>query len=247
MGHTGEHSRIKRPLARRGRKRTKLSYSTRRVATQHHLRAERSRRRNGASLRRLKKHGATDQPRGMPDGNSALSGSDRHDFAVSEGLDIANWGPAKESPVLAIELARAFVADLERCTCRIQFTREHALPRGMQAKLLSGLTYGQAETESALARPRPDCRRRAQLLARISPHKSASHPSHVRITLGRLEPQSAPTFRPSALEITRAPVVTSLATRKGGAVSATVVRRVPDRDTLHQPLVSPSQSFIPPL
>jgi hypothetical protein len=66
----------------------------------------------------------------------ALSGSERHDFAVSHGLDIANWGPAKESPVLAVELARAFVADLERRTCRIQFTREHALPRGMQAKLL---------------------------------------------------------------------------------------------------------------
>ena len=68
--------------------------------------------------------------------NSASSGSNRHDFAVSQGLDIANWGPAKESPVLAIELARAFVAELERCTCRIQFTREYALPRGMQAKLL---------------------------------------------------------------------------------------------------------------
>src|SRR5258705_8886277 len=68
--------------------------------------------------------------------NSALSGSDRHDFAVSHGPDIANWGLAKESPVLAIELARAFVADLERCACRVQFTREHALPRGMQAKLL---------------------------------------------------------------------------------------------------------------
>src|ERR1700722_17308274 len=68
--------------------------------------------------------------------NSALSGSDRHDFAVSQGLDIANWGPAEESPVLAIELARAFVADLERGTGRIEFTREYALPRGMQAKLL---------------------------------------------------------------------------------------------------------------
>jgi len=68
--------------------------------------------------------------------NSALSGRNRHDFAVSQGLDIANWGPAKESPVLAIELARAFVAELERRTCRIQFTREYALPRGMQAKLL---------------------------------------------------------------------------------------------------------------
>src|SRR5882757_5409527 len=68
--------------------------------------------------------------------NSALSGRDRHDFAVSQGLDIANWGLAKESPVLAIELARAFVADLERRSCRVQSTREHALPRGMQAKLL---------------------------------------------------------------------------------------------------------------
>src|ERR1700722_14603259 len=68
--------------------------------------------------------------------NSALSANNRHDFAVSQGLDIANWGPAKESPVLAIELARAFVADFESRTCRIQFAREHALPRGMQAKLL---------------------------------------------------------------------------------------------------------------
>jgi hypothetical protein len=47
---------------------------------------------------------------------AALNGSDRHDFAVSQGLDIADWGPAKESPVLAIELARAFVPDLERRT-----------------------------------------------------------------------------------------------------------------------------------
>src|SRR5258708_7219207 len=68
--------------------------------------------------------------------NSALSGRSRHDFAASHGPDIANWGLAKESPVLAIELARAFVADLQRRTCRIQFTREHALSRGMQAKLL---------------------------------------------------------------------------------------------------------------
>ena len=45
---------------------------------------------------------------------------------VLQGLDITNWGPAKESPVLAIELARAFVADLERRSCRIQFTREAA-------------------------------------------------------------------------------------------------------------------------
>src|SRR5712671_3297806 len=68
--------------------------------------------------------------------NSALSGSDRHDFACLQGFDIAHWGLAKESSVLAIELARAFVADLERCACRIQFTSEHALPRGMQAKPL---------------------------------------------------------------------------------------------------------------
>ena len=68
--------------------------------------------------------------------NSALRGGDRHDFAVSQRFNIANWRPTKESPVLAIELARAFVADLERRTCRIQFTREYALPRGMQAKLL---------------------------------------------------------------------------------------------------------------
>jgi hypothetical protein len=60
-------------------------------------------------------------------GNSGLSGSDRHDFTVSQGLDIANWGLAKETPVLAIELACAFIADLERCTCRIQVIREHAV------------------------------------------------------------------------------------------------------------------------
>src|SRR5258708_18512600 len=68
--------------------------------------------------------------------NSALSGSDRHDFPCLQGFDIANWGLAKESPVLAIELARAFGADLERRTFRIQFTREPALPRGMQPALL---------------------------------------------------------------------------------------------------------------
>ena len=67
--------------------------------------------------------------------NSALSGSDRHDFAISQGLDIANWGLAKEPLLLAVELARAFVAGVERRTCRIQFTREHALARGMHAKL----------------------------------------------------------------------------------------------------------------
>jgi hypothetical protein len=36
--------------------------------------------------------------------NSALSASDRHDFAVSQGLDIANWGLAKESPVATLAL-----------------------------------------------------------------------------------------------------------------------------------------------
>jgi hypothetical protein len=71
--------------------------------------------------------------------NSVSSGSDRHDFAAAQGLDIANWGPAKELPVLAIELARAFVADRERRTCRVQFTREHALPRGIQAHDLGSL------------------------------------------------------------------------------------------------------------
>src|SRR5713226_5069400 len=82
---------------------------------------------------------------------------------------------------------------------------------------------------------------------------SQRDPSHVRKTrvallFGRLEPQSAPiigtpTFRPSALAVTGSPVVTSLATRKRGAVSATVVRRAPDRDTLRQPLVSPGQKL----
>jgi hypothetical protein len=66
----------------------------------------------------------------------SLSDLARHDFAILLGLDIANWGLPKESPVLAIELARAFVADLECRTCRVHFTRKHALPRGMQAKLL---------------------------------------------------------------------------------------------------------------
>src|SRR5438132_11272882 len=74
-------------------------------------------------------------PLGRP-GNSALSGSDCHDFAVSKGLDIANWGLAKETPVLAIELACAFIADFERCTCRIKVIREHVLSGRTQAKLL---------------------------------------------------------------------------------------------------------------
>jgi hypothetical protein len=79
---------------------------------------------------------APSRPRGFPPGHSALSGSDRHSSAVSQCLDIAHWWLAKETPVLAIELARAFVADLERRTCRIQFTREHPLPCCMKAKPL---------------------------------------------------------------------------------------------------------------
>ena len=71
-----------------------------------------------------------------------LSGSDSHDFAVSQCFDIAHWWLAKETPVLAIELARAFVANLERCTCRIHFPREHPLPRGMKAKPLLKLQRG---------------------------------------------------------------------------------------------------------
>src|SRR4029077_4764721 len=35
----------------------------------------------------------------------------KRDFAVSNDLDIANWGPRKETPVLAIELACAFIAN----------------------------------------------------------------------------------------------------------------------------------------
>ena len=86
--------------------------------------------------------------------NSALSGSDRHDFAVSQGLDIANWGLAKETPVLAIELARTFVANLERCTCRIQFTGEHPLPRGRQAKPLLKLKRSHESAARALGSAR---------------------------------------------------------------------------------------------
>jgi Glycosyl-hydrolase 97 C-terminal, oligomerisation len=38
-------------------------------------------------------------------GNSPSGGSHRHDFAFSYGLGIANWGLAKETAVLTIELA----------------------------------------------------------------------------------------------------------------------------------------------
>ena len=98
--------------------------------------------------------------------NSALSGSDRNDFAVSHGPDIANWGLAKESPVLAIELARAFVADLERRTCGIQFTRERALPRGMQAKLLLKLqrTHRRKGTKMEMQRRSTHACNRRQVL-----------------------------------------------------------------------------------
>jgi hypothetical protein len=74
-------------------------------------------------------------PLGQP-GNSTLGGSDCHNFAVSQGLDIANCGLAKETSVLAIELACAFIADLKRCTRRIQFIHKHVLSRRTQAKLL---------------------------------------------------------------------------------------------------------------
>jgi hypothetical protein len=98
--------------------------------------------------------------------NSALTGSDRHDFAVSHGPDIANWGPAKESPVLAIELARAFVADLERRTCRVQLAREHALPRGLQAKLLLKLqrTHRRKGAKMEVQRGSTHARNRCQVL-----------------------------------------------------------------------------------
>jgi hypothetical protein len=94
------------------------------------------------------------------------SGSDRYDLAASQGLDIANWGPAKESPVLPIELARAFVADLERRTCRILFTREHALPRGMQAKLLLKLqrTHRRKGAKMLVQRRSTHARNRPQVL-----------------------------------------------------------------------------------
>jgi hypothetical protein len=63
---------------------------------------------------------------------SALSGSDRHDFAVSQGPDIANWRPAKETPVFAIELARTFngtrVSNCEnRCSNEVRPKNGHSI------------------------------------------------------------------------------------------------------------------------
>src|ERR1700735_935082 len=85
---------------------------------------------------------------------------------ISQRLDIANWGPAKESPVLAIELARAFVADLERRTCRIQVTRAHALPSGMQAKRLLKLqrTHRGKGAKMEVQRGSTHARNRCQVL-----------------------------------------------------------------------------------
>jgi hypothetical protein len=112
--------------------------------------------------------GCTEQARttalGRPD-NSVLSGSDRYGFAVSRGLDIANGWLAKEAPVLAIELACAFVADLERCTCRIHVIREHVLSRRTQAKLLLKLkrTHRSKGAKMVMQRRSAHARERRQL------------------------------------------------------------------------------------
>lgn len=50
---------------------------------------------------------------------STLSGVDRHDFALSKRLDVANWGLTEEPAVLTAELADALVPDLVRRARRI--------------------------------------------------------------------------------------------------------------------------------
>ena len=43
-----------------------------------------------------------------------LGSIDRHDFAVSQSLDVAHRGLAEETAVLTVELAHALVADFIR-------------------------------------------------------------------------------------------------------------------------------------
>jgi hypothetical protein len=72
----------------------------------------------------------------MAPGDSAGGGSDRSDIAVSQGLNIANWWLAKETPVLAVELAYTLVTDFIRRARRINSIHEHALPCRLQPELL---------------------------------------------------------------------------------------------------------------
>ena len=68
--------------------------------------------------------------------DSALGGVDRDDFAVPKGLDIANGRLAKETAVLAAELADALVPNFVGRTGSVTSVHEHSLPCGLQPKLL---------------------------------------------------------------------------------------------------------------
>ncbi len=65
------------------------------------------------------------------------------------GFDVAHGGLAEEAAVLAIELAGAFIADLEGGAGGIEAFIEHAFPGYMQSKLLLVLqgAHGGERTE----------------------------------------------------------------------------------------------------
>ncbi len=67
---------------------------------------------------------------------SRSGGVDGEDLALAQRLDVADGGLAEEAAVLAAELADAFVADFVSGAGGVESIHEHALSRGLQAKLL---------------------------------------------------------------------------------------------------------------
>jgi hypothetical protein len=98
--------------------------------------------------------------------DSVLGGVDRYDFAVPKGLDIANGRLAKETAVLAAELADALVPNFVGRTGSIKPVHEHSLPCGLQTKLLLILerAHRSQRSELMVKRRHSHARNRRKLL-----------------------------------------------------------------------------------
>ena len=90
--------------------------------------------------------------------DTALSGVDGHDLAITQVPDVAHGRLAEEAAVLAVELADAFVADFIGGAGGIQPIHQHALSCGLEPELL-------------LVLERTHCRQRAELMVECrNPH-----------------------------------------------------------------------------
>ena len=74
-------------------------------------------------------------------GNQSLRGVDRHDFILSQSLNVSQRGLSEETAVLPVELAHALISNLVGCGSCIESVHEHALPCRLQAKLLLVLKW----------------------------------------------------------------------------------------------------------